>query len=434
MLSRAEIRLCSEHALRVVVLAALATMFWKSFHQNADMGGRTLSARGVSTESLKKWSTQPTAPSGIQIQLDSMPSRLERKWLAALEGAGSRVSWSGDLAALMVGAEPVASPAGGTKVFIGTRSGPAVVIGDDVGVIDTVRASNAGASLMVNSVAGEISARVNGSAASTVQRDSLVLHRILVIGSAGWESKFVIAALEEEGWKVDALVRVAPGVDVTQGASAVIDTARYSAVIALDGTVAPYAGRIIQFARMGGGVILAPAAATLEAMTPLRAGVPARAALAPIIASSGSVSLATLPLVPITSLRGDAVALDKRGGDVAVAAMRIGIGRSVQIGYQDTWRWRMTGSDAAVQDHRDWWTGLVSDVAYAPRIPRPAAVGVAVDEAPMIGLVAAIGKKATVTPRSTFSDTVPDWMALLFVILSLALLAEIASRRLRGAS
>lgn len=110
------------------------------------------------------------------------------------------------------------------------------------------------------------------------------------------------------------------------------------------------------------------------------------------------------------------------------------MGRALQIGYEDTWRWRMTGGDGAVADHRAWWTGLVSNVAYAPRIPRATANGVAVDEAPMVDLVQAIGKASTATSRSVLAGTTSDWMALLFVLLSLALLAEIASRRLRGVS
>jgi hypothetical protein len=109
---------------------------------------------------------------------------------------------------------------------------------DEVGVIDTLPQHDAGASVTLNSMAGRLSARAKSSVASTVVRDSVVLRRILVIGEAGWESKFVVAALEEEGWKVDALIRVAPGVDVTQG-SAAIDTSRYSAVIALDAGVSP---------------------------------------------------------------------------------------------------------------------------------------------------------------------------------------------------
>jgi hypothetical protein len=260
-----------------------------------------------------------------------------------------------------------------------------------------------------------------------------VLHKVLVIGNASWESKFVVAALEEEGWKVDAFVRVAPGVDVTQGSAAVIDTSRYSAVIALDGAASAYANRIIEFARTGGGVILAPEAASLDALAPLRSGAVGRAtSAARTIQAGGSVTLATLALSPIASLRSDAAPLERRAGAVAIAARRIGAGRSLQLGFEDTWRWRMGGGDAGVRDHRVWWTGLVSTVAYAPRTPRAATIP-ETDEAPMAGLVAAIGPRAPTTAVSSLGGGPSDWAALLFVLLTLALVGEVASRRLRGA-
>jgi hypothetical protein len=255
-----------------------------------------------------------------------------------------------------------------------------------------------------------------------------------VIANAGWESKFVVAALEEEGWKVDAFIRVAPGVDVTQGSAAVIDTSRYSAVIALDAAASPYANRIIEFARTGGGVVLAPEAASLDAMTLLRAGAVGRAtSQARASQAGGSVTLATLALSPITSLRIDAIPLDRRADAVAIAARRTGAGRSLQLGYEDTWKWRMGGGDAAIRDHRLWWAGLVSSVVYAPRVPRTATT-TPTDEAPMAGLVAAIGPRVSTTAMSSLPGSASDWTALLFMLLTVALVGEIASRRLRGAA
>jgi hypothetical protein len=333
----------------------------------------------------------------------------------------------------MIDAQPVASPAGGTKVLVAAPSGSGVVVRDEVGLIDSVRAQSAGAVLAMESVAGNLSARVNRSEASTVPRDSVVLHKVLVIGNASWESKFVVAALEEEGWKVDAFVRVAPGVDVTQGSAAAIDTSRYSAVIALDAAASAYANRIVEFARTGGGVILAPEAASLDALAPLRSGAAGRStSAARAIQAGGSVTLASLALSSIISLRSDAVPIEKRSGAVAIAARRIGSGRSLQLGYEDTWRMRMGGGDAGVRNHRMWWTGLVSSVAYAPRAPRAATIP-ETDEAPMAGLVAAIGPRAPTTAVSSLAGGPSDWATLLFVLLTLALVGEVASRRLRAA-
>jgi hypothetical protein len=333
----------------------------------------------------------------------------------------------------MIDAEPVASPTGGTRVLVAAPSGSPVVMSDEVGMIDTLRPRDAGASVTLNSAPDRLTARAKSSVASTVARDSVVLHRILVIGLASWESKFVVAALEEEGWKVDASIRVAPGVDVTQG-SAVIDTSRYSAVVALDASASPYANRIVEFARNGGGVILGPGAASLDAMAPLRAGAVGRSTSGSgAVPSEGAINLATLPLAPITSLRSDATPFEKRGAAVAIAAARVGVGRVLQLGYEDTWRWRMGGGDGAIRDHRLWWTRLVSSVAHAPRIPQTNA-GIQTDEAPMIGLVTAIGSATPLEAISGLAGNRSGPMAWLWTLLTLGLIGEIASRRLRGAS
>ena len=423
-----------EHLLRGVGIVALAVMLWQSLQQPKRVTGRDINERGISAATLTKWSALSKAPTVIHTRLDSVPSPLERDWLAAIAGAGSRMTWSGALPPLMIGAQPVASPAGGTKVLVAAPSGSSIVLSDDVGVIDAVRARSTGAVVVLTSRAQDLAARVEGSSASTSPRDSLVLHRLLVIGSTGWESKFVVAALEQEGWKVDAVIGVAPNVAVTQGATAVIDTSRYSAVVALDGAASSYANRIIQLARMGGGVVLGPGAASLAEMAPLRAGVPGRPASgARAIQPSEVVTLARIPLAPITSLSADAIPLETRGGAIAVATRRVASGRVLQLGYEDTWRWRMAGDDASVRDHALWWTRVVSSVAYAPPSPR-LPVAASTDEAPLAGLVASIGPATQSAPFTSGLSSSSDWDALLFVLLAVALIAELSSRRLRGRS
>jgi hypothetical protein len=421
-----------EHVLRGIVIAVLAVMLWQSLRQQSNSSGQLVSARGVGGGTLATWSTMAKAPDRIRVLLESTPSPIERAWLGALAGAGSSVIWSGDLAPVMIDAQPVASPTGGTKILVAAPNGSSLVVSDDVGPIDTVRAQASGAMLALSSAPDLLTARVKGSLASTAPRDSIVLHKILVIADAGWESKFVVAALEEEGWKVDAFIRLAPGVDVTQGSAAPIDTSRYSTVVALDGAASPYANRIIEFVRTGGGVVLAPEAASLDAMSALRAGSVGRASSGtPAIQAGGSVNLATLALDPITSLRTDAVPIEKRVGATAIAARRINAGRVLQVGYEDTWRWRMAGGEQAVRDHRLWWTGLVSSVAYSPRVPVTTAVA-PTDEAPMIGLVAALGQRASDAAMASRPAARSTWIGLLFLLLAIALVGEIASRRLRG--
>ena len=93
----------------------------------------------------------------------------------------------------------------------------------------------------------------------------------------------------------------------------------------------------------------------------------------------------------------------------------------------------MDGGEQSVRDHREWWTGLVSNVAYAPRVPRVTTT-TSTDEAPLVGLVDAIGPATPVGGMSNLTGRASDWIAWLFVLLALALVGEVASRRLRGSS
>ena len=294
MPSRADLAVAIERGLRAVLIAALAVLLWQSLHKQPSADDRDVRSRTLSGM-LTSWTRAATAPERIHAQLDSVPGPLERDWLRALAAAGSKVTWSGDLTPLMIAAQPIASPAGGLRVSIAAPAGSVLELRDEVGVIDTVGSKSSGASLVTSSAARELTARADHSSATATPRDSLSLHKVLVIADAGWESKFVIAALEEDGWKVDAFVRVAPGVDVTQGSIAVIDTSRYSAVVALDNAVAPYAARINEFVRSGGGIVMAPAAAGVDAFAPLRSGVIGRldAGAADSERSAGHVGLAS---------------------------------------------------------------------------------------------------------------------------------------------
>ncbi len=308
-----------------------------------------------------------------------------------------------------------------------------VELSDELGVIDSVRAAGAGAGFGIPVADGVLTARVGGTASRAALTDSVTIRRLLVIGDAGWESKFVIAALEEDGWKVDADIRVAPGIGVSQGATAIIDTSRYAAVIVLDVTGAGRSRQIAAYVRSGGGVILAGRAASADGFTELRAGaIGSEAAGSAMLASAGPTTLRTLSLVPIVNLKPNAVALDRRAAMVAAAARRHSAGRVLQHGYADTWRWRMSGGGNSVSEHRQWWTSAVASVAYAPRIVLPRVNET--DAAPLAALTAALGPAATVSEganRGGSERAVSMWW--LFGLLSVSLIAEWASRRLRGA-
>ena len=416
--------------LRVASVGIIAFMLWQSLDHGrvkSVVNGRTANLG----EGLRDWARKGIAPNNISVQLDSAPSPRERDWLSALRASGSTVSWNGSLPAVGLDVQPVASPTGGYHMLVGAPAGSSVVIGDEIGPIDTVRAGNGGASVFVPSASGVITATSGGTTSRASLPDTLRIRRVLVIGEAGWESKFVVAALEEDGWKVDVQTHLAPGVSVTQGAISPIDTARFSAVIALDRSAGAYASGIVRFATTGGGVIIGSAASGLESLSPLSAGNAGRVNVPSSINSEpGSVTLQSLSLVPVAAMKSDALALERRGGNVAVAARRFGSGRVVQVGYVDTWRWRMSGGDNSVTDHRKWWTSAVAGVAYAP-VVRPTFDGL-VDNAPVARLIESLGKPtpAVKTPLATTAASVSLWW--LFAILSLSLLAEWVSRRTRG--
>ena len=128
--------------------------------------------------------------------------------------------------------------------------------------------------------------------------------------------------------------------------------------------------------------------------------------------------------------------LESRGNAGAVAARRVGAGRVVQSGYDETWRWRMAGGDEAASAHREWWSRLVSAVAYAPLVQRTSTGDVAlgtIDETPLASLIDALGSATTLTAglAPETDGTAPT--RVLFALVVASLLLEWASRRLRGA-
>ena len=431
MPSRAEIRGTIESVLRGVSIVLLAWMFWLSLDRGQPE--TVVSARSANIgQALQAWSSSGTAPDRISMHLDSTPLVRDRDWLAALRAAGSALAWSGDFPAAGVDVQPIASPKGGLTVFAAAPSGGRVDLVDDVGALDTADARGGGARFAIPSASGVIRARVGGTIATTRDPDSVQIRRVLVIGSAGWESKFVVAALEEDGWKVDAQMRVAPGISVTQGSINPIDTARYSAVIALDETAAAHASDIIRYAASGGGVILSGTSSSGDAFSSIRPGAPGRQIAGALLASDpGATTLKTVPLVPIATLRNDAIVLDRRDEAIAAAARRHVAGRVLQQGYVDTWRWRMGGGDASLTDHRAWWTRAVAGIAYAPRIALPTTDHP--DAAPVAGLIAALGEPSPRAGPSLASAAGSISLWWLFALLSLSLIGEWASRRMRGA-
>lgn len=417
-----------ERAGHVVAMVILAWLLIQALRRSA-AAPETTDARALPA-SLAAWSTS-RAPARVHVRIDTALSPAQRDWLAALGGAGTRATWEGTgVVPLAAVAEPIADPTGATGIWVAAPAGAAVALADRFGVLDSVSAGPAGARFLARSAPSAVRVRAGTLVSRAPVRDSLTLPRLLVLGQTGWESKFVTAALEEQGWVVDARLALSPKGDVRQGRLARIDTARYAAVIALDTTALVYAGQIVPYVRSGGGLVTTTAAVAAPALHALRVGTAEveRPADVPFD-SVPSAPRRALALVPI-ALRDDAIPLERRDSLVAVAARRVERGRVAVIGYEDTWRWRMAGGDDAVERHRAWWADLVASVGHVDRVRRSSTEPV--DEAPMAHLVERLGGPAPPPAGIDPRHGIPrGW---LFALFAAALLLEWASRRLRGAA
>jgi hypothetical protein len=316
-------------------------------------------------------------------------------------------------------------------LWITAPAGSRVAVADEVAAIDTVIAAAGGVRIFAPAATTILTVNVGDHRATASVRDTLMPRRVLVLGRATWEAKFVIAALEETGWLVDARLAVAPGVEVIQGTARAPDTSRHAAVVVLDAPGAGTAATVARYVREGGGAVLSGTSANFPSLAAIavgRAGVRVRP---PSVAFADDAPRRALGFLTITP-RTDAITLEEHDGRVTAAARRADLGRVIQLGYDETWRWRLAGGAQALEAHRDWWSSLVASVAYRAAVPasRDAAGD---DDAPRARLVHALGPSSSPGgARSTGTRWSPS-PVLLFAIVSALLLAELASRRLRGA-
>ena len=422
-------RVLLERALRTVGLVALALLLWRALRPPTPPGAETAAGDGIGA-ALRRWSTV-AVPSAVHVRFDSMPSPATRDWLRALDRNGTLVSWEGRrIVPTAVAVYPVPDPRHPVAIALAGPEGARATVQDAIGTIDTVGTSPSGVRIFAQSVEGAVSALVDGTVATAARRDSLEIRPLLVLGSASWETKFVIAALEERGWRVDARVQVAPGVEVTRGTPSAPDTARYSAVIVVDSSAASQGAAIARFVRAGGGAVIAGTAVRVPALRALLPGAPGAVVPERPATRGDSAARLQLALTPVVGLRDDAVSLEQRAGHVAVAARRVGRGRVLQVGYADTWKWRLAGDAEPVDEHRRWWARAVSAVAFSPAHALPA--GDPLDPAPMTSLVDALGMPGGAADAPPADR--PDVDAWLFALCLATLLGEWSSRRLRAAA
>lgn len=430
MPSRADLRRAIELGLRLVGAGALLVAALLAFLARNDRPRTRILAPSALPGFLAA-----ASPDSVALLADTALDPVHRDWLAAERAIGRGVRWIGDsIPSIALAVEPVADPAGGDRVLVAAGPAGRLTLTDTAGPVDSAVAAAGGAAFLVPRLAGSARARSGIQSAVAARTDTLATRRIVVLGRPSWETKFVIAALEERGWLVDARIPLSPDTAMVQGVPIRLDTSRVAAVVALDEAAVRAATALTAFVRQGGGVILGPAAAADRNFAALRVGAPGSRMLPAMLEVGVADPRRALGLRPITSLAPDAIPLEQRGGAVAVAAHRVGSGRIVQVGYEESWRWRMSGPEGAVAAHRRWWSGLVASVAY--RATLPVAGTVPSHDAPLARMVARLGPadSALRAPGGQGGRRVrwPDWW---LCALGLgALLAEWASRRLRGAA
>jgi len=373
----------------------------------------------------------------VRWSVTGTPAPSVRDSLAALQRAGRAVTWQGEVAPLMAMAEPVREP--GDRWRVAAIGDAPLLVRDSLGPIDSLDAVGA---ITTDAVRGAVRIAAGATEARVAPNDSIQLGRVAVFARAGWEPRFVIAALEEAGWQVDARLTLGRDRDVLQG-EIVPRRARHSVVVVFDTASLRREGALFaRFVRDGGGLVLA-GEATAADVPALRGVVGAQVTrIEPPETRSfeGHEPTHALPLRVLGTRRADAVLVESREGLPAIVARRVGAGRIVQMGYGDTWRWRMEGEGRAVEEHRTFWSrtvGLAAAATASPRsaqidgLPGPRAIALN-DPAPRAALVHALGPPTAELPSDPLAPKpLPRWLGV--VILSL-LMAEWASRRGRGAA
>ncbi len=423
-------RQAHERVLRVAALGLVAFALWRSLQPADSRAVIRIEGADLAAELP---SLMLTLPRAVHVPFSSSPRPIDRDALRAMSRAGTQVTWSSaSLQPLALSSERLREPGGAERITIAAIA--PVELADELAVIDSVRPATTGSTVIAAEPLGTLRATEGRTRATVESGTATLLHPVLVLGRASFEAKFVIAALEERGWTVDARLTVAPTASVNQGKLFALDTARFSAVVALDTSLGAAGQQLARYVHSGGGLILlgdAANAAAVRALAPAHVGARTPGTTRDVQANA---PLEGLPLQALGALRTDAVRLGSRAGKVTLAARREGAGRVLQIGYNETWRWRMQGGDDAIAAHRLWWSRLVASVAYAAA-PRnglgvaPSADGNSAEGAPLARIHDAFGPVSTPSAVTTPSSGLPAWLLPLVCML---LIAEWASRRLRG--
>ena len=383
----------------------------------------------------------------VRVSMLAPPDARTRALLRAMRGSGRRLSLSAPamLSPIAVAVEEEWRASGGTRVQVASRGRALLAISDAAGLVDSLSVDSAGIRTRSGPVQGalHVDARATHAASASLTAGAPEVARVLVAGGVSWESRFVIAALEEAGWPVDASIVLSPKVTVSQGASRTPSRRRHAIVVVLPGAPSSVTAALPEFVRAGGGVVIVGDAARLASLAAIRAGAPGATIAGKAGAEVSDAPRHGLDLVPIVTLAAGSVVLEVRDGRTATAARRVGAGRVVQVGYDNSWLWRMAGDDDAPVAHRRWWTSVLSGVVpLAAPVHRGAADAEhdTLDAAPLAALARDLGlpqvrvELTRAVEGRTRTATMLEWLDVRWLLLAivLSLVASWTLRRWRG--
>ncbi|HUF65389.1 MAG TPA: hypothetical protein VMM17_05375 [Gemmatimonadaceae bacterium] len=410
-----------EGVARTLLLSALAVLLWRAWSPPAAPREAAVSSDGLQA-ALEEWTTSPS-PARVSVRFEHLPGADARDWLAAVRRAGAEIAWSGELQPLAVEAVASAEPQHSYVIRASAGDARELVFRDrDRELVTT---GGGGASIRTSMLLGPVGVSTGEGSASAAAPVAPRVSRVAVVGPAGWETKFVIAALEERGWRVDSRVTVAPGVGVGSFSLGALDTARYSAIVIVDEAPPVWLPDVTRFLDAGGGLVVSGAAVRHRSLAALLPARPGRTLTPSDTVFADRTTLGGSTLVPGPR----AVVLEARGAAPIVAGGRFGAGRVIVSGYGDTWQWRMLGDEQGLEAHRDWWSAVVGAAAYAPDTSDTA---ISPESAPLAALHAALGPPGAAGPQPTLSFRRFPLDAALFGLTLLALVGETVSRRRRG--
>jgi hypothetical protein len=422
-------RVLAEWVLRASAILAVALAMRDSWRPRQTVDAVTRTVDGARVVDALRTTSRDT----LIVRTDTALQALARDWLRARADGGRPTFWTGRVPSAAAALDAPRDPNGAAQLRVAADTGTVLSVRDSLGMIDSVPLSAPALSLDVGTPLGATTVRVADQSMSLRVPTSDTLRTVTVIGRAGWESKFVVAALEEQGWRVSTRLLLRPDTAVTQGYPSLLDVTRTAVVVALDEAAAPFAPRLATYVRGGGGLVLGADAMVSSAFASMRPGAPGTVVEAEVLSVTDSTPRRALSMRPSVRLITDAVALETRRGAIAIAARRFGAGRVVSAGYNDSWRWRMTGPDGAEGQYRRWWSRVVAAARADATVDHLPAVEA--QAAPRVAMTLALGPAVADEARALSSGATPKesrpWRWAL--VAGVALLLEWVLRRLRGA-